>query len=125
MSQATVLGLHSENVVTIITPSSTIESPLGPLDTSVTGGPNPLSSGVPAQILLADTNLFMVSGSVTLTLSLSGIVTITVGGFLWSQPIAVGTSTIPFQTLGRGPITLTVSPFTGTASYTYTATLLR
>jgi len=123
MSQATVLGLHSENVVTIITPSSTIESPLGPLDTIITGGPNPLSS--PTQILLPDTNLFLVSGSVTLTLSISGVVTITVGGFLWSQPIAVGTSIIPFQTLGRGPLTLTVSSFTGTASYTYTATLLR
>jgi len=127
MAQATLLGLGTENVVTILTPSSTIESPLGASrqsDTAVAGS-GTLDLGTPVQLQIPTTNLYIVFGSLSITAPATATVTITIGTFTWSQQVAAGTISVPFQTIYRGPPTLLVTGFAGSATYTYTATTLR
>ena len=126
MAQATLLGLGTENVVTILTPSSTIESPLRSKssDTTVSGS-GTLTLGTPIQLQIPTTNLYIVFGSLTLTVPTATTISISIGTFIWSQQIAAGVISVPFQTLQRGSPTLLVTGFIGTATYTFTATSLR
>jgi len=123
MAQATLLGLCNDNVVTVLTPSSTIESPLGPVDASINGS-GTITFGTPIQLAIPSDALYIVFGTITLpTLSVTPI-TISIGSFIWSQAIT-GVTKVPFQTICRGPPALLITGASGTASYTYTATVLR
>jgi hypothetical protein len=126
MAQATLLGLGTENVVTILTPSSTIETPLGSRqsDAAITGS-GTLFLYTPIQLQVPTTNMYIVFGSLTITAPFIADITISIGTFLWSQQVAAGVISVPFQTISRGPPTLLVTGFIGSASYTYTATTLR
>jgi len=126
MAQATLLGLCTENVVTILTPSSTIESPLGSRqsDTAVSGSGS-LDLGTPIQLQIPTTNIYIVFGSLSLTAPTTATITISIGTFNWSQQVAAGEISVPFQTICRGPPTLLVTGFAGSATYVYTATTLR
>lgn len=126
MAQATLLGLTRDNVVTILTPSSTIESPFGhaATDTAITGA-GTLTLGTPIQLQIPTTNLYIVFGSLSFTAPGVSTITISIGTFNWSQQVGAGVISVPFQTICRGPPTLLVTGFTGSATYTYTATKLR
>ena len=79
-----------------------------------------LQEGVPFKISLPTTT-YVLYGSIRLADSPKEPVSISVGSAIWSEQ----KSTIPFQAICRGPTTLLVTGFTGTASYTYTAVPLR
>lgn len=123
MAQATLLGLNTDNVVSILTPSSTIESPFGTSDT--VSGSGSLTLGTPIQLPTPTTNVYIVMGTLSLTLLATETITISIGSFFWSQQVVAGSVKIPFQTISRGTSTLLVSGAVGTATYTYTATSLR
>ena len=123
MAQATLLGLNTDNVVTVLTPSSTIESPFGTSDT--VSGSGSLTLGTPIQLPTPTTTVYIVMGTLSLTLLATETITISIGSFFWSQQVMAGAVKIPFQTISRGSSTLLVSGAVGTATYTYTATSLR
>jgi hypothetical protein len=81
--------------------------------------------GTPVQLQIPTTNLYIVFGSLTVTAPATATVSISIGTFNWSQQVAAGVISVPFQTIYRGPPTLLVTGFTGSATYTYTATVLR
>lgn len=111
MSQATLLGLCSDNVVTILQPSSTIECssfPCGGTYTDISD----ISGTYSAPILLPSTGNAFVTGSVTG----AAPTTVTIGNFT----VTSTATTIPFQTFATGPLLLTVN---GTGPYTYTYTI--
>ena len=126
MAQATLLGLTTDNVVTILTPSSTIESPLvsKQSDTEITGS-STLDLGTPIQLQIPTTNTYIVFGSLSLTAPTTATITISIGTFIWSQQVVAGEISVPFQTICHGPTSLLVTGFAGSAAYTYTATTLR
>jgi hypothetical protein len=110
MSQATFVGLCSDNVVTILQPSSTIECICGGgvyVDASSTSG-----TGLPYSIPI--NGAVQVSGSVTT----AGAATITVGGSIFS-----GSGTIPFQVFATGA-TVILSCSDASAAWSYTISAL-
>jgi len=115
MSQATLLGLCSDNVVTILQPSSTIECPLGCgsyVDVSSNTGGFVGSTVVQIPI----TGSVFISGVVTAT----GPTTVTIGGV---STISSGLS-IPFQTFAIG--SNVILAVTGNGSgYSYTIARLQ
>ena len=121
MAQANLLGLCTDHVVTIVTPSSTIETPL--FSDNPVNGSGTLTFGTPLTLPVPSTALYIVFGSVALP---SGPVTatISIGSFVWSQTVTAAMQ-VPFQTICRGPPTLLITGPTGTTTYTFTATLLR
>lgn len=126
MAQVTMLGLNTDNVVTILTPSSTIEAPLiSAMSDNTTGGSGSLTLGTPIQLQLPSTNLYIVYGTISVTAPAVATITISVGTFIWSQQVAAGAINVPFQTICRLPVSLLVTGFAGSATYAYTATTLR
>lgn len=79
-----------------------------------------IQEGAPFKISLPTTT-YVLYGSIRLAYSPPNPVSISIGTAIWSEQ----KSTIPFQAICRGPTTLLVTGFTGTASYTYTAVPLR
>ena len=109
MSQATLIGLCSDNVVTILQPSSTIECPCtSGIYTGVSDASGTYT--VPVQI--------PVVGSIYIegTVSGPGPTTVTIGDFAVTSTAV----TIPFQTFAQayGTLFLTVSG-PGPITYTY------
>jgi len=126
MSQVTMLGLNTDNVVTILTPSSTIEAPLiSAMSDNTTGGSGSLTLGTPIRLQLPSTNLYIVYGTISVTAPAAATVTISVGTFIWTQKVEAGAINVPFQTICRLPVSLLVTGFAGTATYAYTAATLR
>jgi hypothetical protein len=125
MAQATMLGLCTDNIVTILTPSSTIESPLGPLGDAAVNGNGTLTFGTPQPLQIPTDNLYIVFGSISIP-AITDTVTISISSFIWSQAVT-GAMSVPFQTICRGSPTLlvTATSTVTTAPYTYTATTLR
>jgi len=110
MSQATLVGLCSDNVVTILQPSSTIECTCSGgvyVDVSSNSG-----TGLPYSIVINGSVL--VAGSVTA----SGAETVTVGGAVFK-----GSGTIPFQVYATGTYVVLSCSDTG-ATWTYTISKL-
>ena len=105
MSQATVVGLCSDNVVTILQPSSTIECTTCGVYIDVSGN---VGIGLPYSIQID--GAVLVAGSVIT----SGQATVLVGGAVFN-----GSGTIPFQVFATGTsVILTCSDPGATASYT-------
>jgi len=115
MAQATLLGLCSDTVVTILQPSSTIECPLG---CSVPGiqsfAPAPITT--PTVLPIASACVTLMSGYVEFDIASvtgpTGSVTVTLGSFKATYPLPttyVGPVVIPFQTITQGNPTLTAS----------------
>jgi len=105
MSQATFIGLCSDNVVTILQPSSTIECICSAgvyIDISSNAGVGlPLSIPINGSVLVA--------GSVTV----GGAATVTIGGSVFK-----GSGTIPFQVFATGTsVVLTCTDNSATWSY--------
>ena len=120
MSQATLIGLCSDNLVTILQPSSTIQCSTCPgLVTSV--GPAALGTGVvipPSSGTLQFTDI---------SSSVGAYLQINVGTTVLSQtPIPSnyrGPVTIPFQTLSGGRLTVILNGLTGVGpNYSYSTT---
>jgi hypothetical protein len=105
-----VLGLCTDNVVTVLQPSSTIEcSGCGNIETgTVALG---ASFYVPAPTL--------VTGYITATVA-TGAVTVTLNGTTINTPYVVApTATIPFTFFATGNVTLAIAGATGTVTYQY------
>jgi hypothetical protein len=117
MSQATLIGLCSDNLVTILQPSSTIQCSVCPsLVTSV--GPAALGAGVVIPPSSGTIQFTDISSSVGAYLQIA------VGTAVLSQtPIPSnyrGPVTIPFQTLSGGLLTVTLNGLTGVRpTYSY------
>jgi len=117
MSQATLIGLCSDNVVTILQPSSTIECPdtyAGMyVDISSNSGDfnNPLSISV--------LGTAFITGTIT-NPGLGTSTTVTIGDFTVTSTASI----IPFQTFitVAGSVYLTV---TGSGTYTYSYTVYK
>ena len=126
MAQVTMLGLNTDNVVTILTPSSTIEAPLiSAMSDNTTGSSGSLTIGTPIQLQLPSTNLYIVYGTITVTAPTVATISVSIGTFIWSQKVEAGVVNVPFQTICRVPVSLLVTGFAGSATYAYTATTLR
>ena len=129
MSQATLLGICSDNVVTILQPSSTIECPLGPGSCSCSGsgsgstactpptqyGPFNITGGTTTIPLNMPGTTVIVSGFVTFEVQsvtgTPGSVSVIIGSFSTAYPIPtgfVGPVILPFQTIVSGSTTLTL-----------------
>ena len=108
MSQATVVGLCSDNVVTILQPSSTIECITCGCGGVYVDVSNNTGSGVPYSIAINGSVL--VAGTVTTI----GAATVTVGGAMFK-----GSGSIPFQVFATGTsIVLSCSEAGAAWSYT-------
>lgn len=111
MSQATLLGICSDNVVTILHPSSMIECPLGPTSSPLLG-PFPFLG---TSVTISTNSPALLSGYVTFPVSIPvaiqpASVSVTVGTFAATYPVPTGYSgpiVIPFQAATNGvPVTL-------------------
>ena len=138
MAQATLLGLCSDTVVTILQPSSTIECPLGCCSTPAmqTSAPTPITIDTPTILPIAAACATFVSGYVEFDIaSVSGVtgsVTVTLDSFKATYPLPEnyhGPIVIPFQTITQGNPTLTVSVTAATmwnpTQYSYSTLQLR
>ena len=105
-----VLGLCTDNVVTVLHPSSTIEcSSCSNIQTGTVALGT--SFFVPAPTL--------VTGYITATV-VTGTVTVTLNGTTINTPYVVApTATIPFTFFSAGNVTLAVAGATGTVTYQY------
>jgi len=105
-----VLGLYSDNVVTVLQPSSTIEcSSYSAIQTGTVALGT--SFYVPAPTL--------VTGYITATVA-TGKLTVTLNGTTINTPYVVGpTTTIPFTFFATGNVTLAIAGATGTVTYQY------
>ena len=104
-----VLGLCTDNVVTVLHPSSTIECS----SSNIQRGTVALGTSfyVPAPTL--------VTGYITATVA-TGTVTVTLNGTTINTPYIIGpTTTIPFTFFSSGNVTLAVAGATGTVTYQY------
>ena len=113
-----VLGLCTDNVVTVLQPSSTIECG-GGSSCSCSGSSN-IQTGTTALgasfFVPAPT---LVTGYITATV-VTGTVTVTLNGTTINTPYVVGpTATIPFTFFATGNITLAIAGATGTITYQY------
>lgn len=105
-----VLGICSDNVVTVLHPSSTIECSGS---SSIQTGTVALGTSfyVPAPTL--------VTGYITATVT-TGQVTVTLNGTTINTPYVVGpAATIPFTFFATGNVTLAIAGATGTITYQY------
>lgn len=117
MSQATLLGLCSDTVVTILQPSSTIECPLGCSEPGIQSfAPTPITIDTPTILPIAAICATFVSGYVEFDIASvtgpTGSVTVILGSFKATYPLPttyVGPVIIPFQTISQANPTLTVS----------------
>ena len=104
-----VLGLCTDNVVTVLHPSSTIECSCSNIQTGTVALGT--SFFVPAPTL--------VTGYITATVA-TGTVTVTLNGTTINTPYVVApTATIPFTFFSSGNVTLAVAGATGTVTYQY------
>jgi hypothetical protein len=113
MAQATVVGLYSGNVVTIIHPSSTINCWTCPYTAiGVTMGPTPVVDSS-MNIVINSCATYLLSGHVEFDISGSAppSVKVTVGQFVAQVPVPigyVGPVIVPFQTAVFCPTTVTL-----------------
>ena len=111
-----VLGLCTDNVVTVLQPSSTIEC----------GGSSSCScsSNIQTGTVALGTSFYvpaptLVTGYITATVA-TGAVTVTLNGTTINTPYVVApTATIPFTFFATGNVTLAVAGATGTVTYQY------
>lgn len=105
-----VLGICSDNVVTVLHPSSTIEcNGCGGIQTGTVALGT--SFYVPAPTL--------VTGYITAAVT-TGQVTVTLNGTTINTPYVVGpAATIPFTFFATGNVTLAITGATGTVTYQY------
>lgn len=117
-----VLGLCTDNVVTVLQPSSTIECG-GGSSCSCSGSSN-IQTGTAALgasfFVPAPT---LVTGYITATV-VTGTVTVTLNGTTINTPYVVVvppalTATIPFTFFATGNVTLAIAGTTGTVTYQY------
>ena len=130
MAQATTIGLYSDNVVTVLYPSSTINCTACSYGTTTTG-PIQLVNGTLA-LTFPSVYQVQLSGQVTFDVSACitpASVTVSVGSFLTQIPVPGGYTghvTIPFSVtvVGMATISATTSGITLVASpqITYTTT---
>jgi len=111
-----VLGICSDNVVTVLQPSSTIEC----------GFPNGCCSGggIQTGTVALGTSFYvpaptLVTGYIAATAT-TGTLTVTLNGTTINTPYVVGpTATIPFTFFATGNVTLAIAGATGTITYQY------
>jgi hypothetical protein len=115
-----VLGLCTDNVVTVLQPSSTIEC----------GGSSSCScsSNIQTGTVALGTSFYvpaptLVTGYITATVA-TGAVTVTLNGTTINTPYVVVvppalTTTIPFTFFATGNVTLAIAGTTGTVTYQY------
>jgi len=111
MSQATVVGLHSGNVVTILHPSSTINCWTGYNGVTMVGPVPVVDSSM--NIVINSCATILLSGNVTFDISDNAppSVKVTVAQFAAQTPVPygyVGTIIVPFQTTAFCPTMLTL-----------------
>lgn len=103
-----VLGLCTDNVVTVLHPSSTIEC----------------SSSIQTGMVALGTSFFvpaptLVTGYITATV-VTGSVTVTLNGTTINTPYVVApTATIPFTFFSSGNVILAIAGATGSVTYQY------
>jgi len=107
--ESLVLGLCTDNVVTVLHPSSTFECSSSNIQTGTVALGT--SFFVPAPTL--------VTGYITATV-VTGTVTVTLNGTTINTPYVVApTATIPFTFFSSGNVILAIAGATGTVTYQY------
>jgi hypothetical protein len=114
-----VLGICSDNVVTVLHPSSTIECGIP----NGCGFPNGCC-GIQTGTVALGTSFYvpaptLVTGYITATVT-TGQVTVTLNGTTINTPYVVGpAATIPFTFFATGNVILAIAGATGTVTYQY------
>ena len=109
-----VLGLCTDNVVTVLQPSSTIEC----------GFPNGCCSSIETGTVALGASFYvpaptLVTGYIAATVA-TGAVTVALNGTTINTPYVVApTATIPFTFFATGNVTLAIAGATGTVTYQY------